>query len=135
MKCQAHNTDGCPECCPAMRAAWTARQLKAALAGLPDDTPLAVNVVDITDPHVVDGQVIVGAGFGTVNWGDGYGPEPGKIFGLECEIPERQLETRPERPPRLRSPHRPLSPHRGLETGHGSAPIREPEPHPDPEAG
>ncbi len=24
MKCQAHNTDGCPECCRAMRAAWTA---------------------------------------------------------------------------------------------------------------
>ena len=135
MKCQAHNTDGCRECCPAMRAAWTAGQLKAALAGLPDDTPLAVNAVDTTDPAVVDEQVIVGAGFGTVDWGDGYGPEPGKIFGLVCEIPERPLQTRPERPSRVRSPHRPLSPHSGLETGHGSAPTREPEPHPDPEAG
>src|SRR5690348_8713617 len=60
MKCQAHNTDSCRECCPAMRAAWTPGQLKAALAGLPDDTPLAVNAVDTTDPAVVDEQVIVG---------------------------------------------------------------------------
>ena len=135
MKCQAHNTDGCAECSPAMRAAWTAGELKAALAGIPDDTPLAVNAVDITDPNVADEQVIVGAGFGTVNWGDGYGPEQSKIFGLDCELPERQLETRPERPPRVRSQYRPLSPRGALETGHGSAPIREPEPHPDPEAG
>jgi hypothetical protein len=61
-------------------------------------------------------------------------PEPGKIFGLVCEIPERQLETRPERPHRVWSPHRPLSPHQGRETGYGSAPTRAPELPPDPEA-
>ncbi len=81
-------------------AAWTAGQLKAALAVIPDDTPLAVNAVDTSDPDVADEQVIVGAGSGTVDWGDGYGPERDAIFGLECEIPEGLLRTRPERPRR-----------------------------------
>jgi len=34
----------------------------------------------------------------TEPWGDGYGPETDAIFGLECEIPEDLLRTRPERP-------------------------------------
>lgn len=100
MKCDAHGADGCADCKPAMRAAWTVGQLRAALAGIPDDTPLAANTADPNDPSVADDQVIVGAGFGTVDWGDGYGPEPAAIFGLECEIPENLLQTRPDRPRR-----------------------------------
>ncbi len=100
MRCELHGADGCAECKPAMRAAWTVGQLKAALAVIPDDTPLVVNAVDTSDPGFADEQVIVGAGFGTVNWGDGYGSERDAIFGLECEIPEGLLRTRPERPRR-----------------------------------
>jgi hypothetical protein len=88
MQCTAHGADGCAECTPGMRAAWTVGQLKTALAAIPDATALAVNVAD---PHVADEQVVVGAGFGTVNWGDGRGPQAGPVFGLECEIPEHLL--------------------------------------------
>jgi hypothetical protein len=102
-----------------MRAAWTVGQLKAALVGIPDDTPLAVNAVDTADPDFADDQIIVGAGFGTIDWGDGYGRKPSKVFGLNCEIPESPLETKPKRPQR-----QPLR----------SAPVRQPEPEPDPEA-
>jgi hypothetical protein len=83
-----------------MRAAWTARQLKAALAGIPEDTPLVVNAVDANYPDLADEQVIVGAGFGTVDWGDGYGPEPDGVLGLDCEIPEGLLRIKPDRPSR-----------------------------------
>jgi hypothetical protein len=119
MKCHAHNTDGCAECRPAIRAAWTAGQLKAALAHIPDNTPLAVNAIDTADPNFADEQVITGAGFGTIDWGDGYGLQPSKVFGLTCEIPEAPLETKPNRPQR-----QPLR----------SAPAWQLELEPDPEA-
>ena len=105
MRCELHGADGCAECKPAKRAAWTVGQLKAALAAIPDDTPLVVNAVDTSDPNAADEQVIVGAGFGMVDWGDGYGPERDAIFGLECEIPEGPLWTRPERPRRQAGDH------------------------------
>ena len=98
MKCVVHGADGCAECQPAMRAAWTVEQLRAALAGIADDTPLAVTAADPNDPGVADEQVVVGAGFGTVDWGDGYGPETDAVFGLDCEWPEAELRRRPERP-------------------------------------
>jgi len=100
MKCTEHGDDGCATCKPAMRAALTAGQLKAALAAVPDDTQLVVNVADPTDPATCDEQVIVGAGFGTVDWGDGYGPERSPLFGLDCEWPEDLLWTKPDRPRR-----------------------------------
>jgi Family of unknown function (DUF6225) len=100
MKCADHDRDGCTECRPAMHAAWTVGQLRAALAGVPDDTPLVVNAVDARLPECADEQVVVGAGFGTVNWGDGYGAERSDLFGLDCEIPEALLRTRPDRPRR-----------------------------------
>ena len=98
MKCAEHGRDGCEKCQPAIHAAWTVGQLKAALAEIPDDTPLVVNAVAADDPDFADSQVIVGAGFGTVNWGDGYGDERDTIFGLDCEMPEGELRTRPDRP-------------------------------------
>lgn len=109
MRCETHDTEGCADCKPAMHAAWTTGQLKAALAGVPDDTPLVANVADPGDPNVADEQVITGAGFGTVNWGDGYGPERSPLFALELHIPEGYLQTRPDRPrrPRADRPRRP----------------------------
>jgi Family of unknown function (DUF6225) len=104
MRCAEHGTDGCNSCKPAMHAAWTVGQLKAALVRVPDDTPLKVNVADLVDPGVADEQVVVGAGFGTVNWGDGYGPEADTNFALDCEWPEELLYTKPDRPSPSPSP-------------------------------
>jgi hypothetical protein len=98
MKCHEHGTEGCAGCKPAMRAAWTVGQLRAALAGIPDDTPLVVNTADACDPAVADEQVIVDARFGAADWGDGYGPEPDTMFGLDCAIPGGLPRTRPGQP-------------------------------------
>ncbi len=57
-----------------------------------------MNAVDTSDPDVADEQVVVGAGFGIVNWGDGYGPERDTVFGLDCAIPEGLLRSKPDRP-------------------------------------
>lgn len=100
MKCAEHSTDGCSACRPAMRAAWSVGQLREALAAIPDDTPLVVNAVDTSDPEAADEQVVTGAGFGTVNWGDGYGFERDTLFGLDCEMPEALLRSKPDRPRR-----------------------------------
>jgi hypothetical protein len=100
MKCAAHGTDGCAACKPAIGAAWTAGQLKAALAEIPDGTPLVAWSADADEPDVAEEQLITRAGFGTVDWGDGYGPEADTYFGLECEIPGALLRTRPDRPRR-----------------------------------
>lgn len=100
MKCAEHSTEGCAACRPAMRAAWSVGQLKEALAAVPDETPLVVNAVDTSDPVAADEQVVVGAGFGLVNWGDGYGFEPDTLFGLDCEMPEGLLRSKPDRPRR-----------------------------------
>jgi hypothetical protein len=91
MQCAAHGADGCAECTPGMRAAWTVGELKTALAAIPDGTALAVNVAGPSAPHVAGEQVIAGGGFGTIDWGDGSGPQIGPVFGLECEIPENLL--------------------------------------------
>ena len=100
MKCAEHKTEGCASCRPAMRAAWSVGQLKEALATIPGDTPLVVNAVDTGNPQVADEQVVVGAGFGLLNWGDGYGFERDTLFGLDCEMPEGLLRSKPDRPRR-----------------------------------
>lgn len=100
MKCSDHGRDGCAECRPAARVAWTVGQLKAALATIADDTPLVVNAANPSEPNVADEQAVVGAGFGAVDWGDGYGPEPDTVFGLDCEIPEGYPRAKPDRPRR-----------------------------------
>lgn len=80
----------------------TVGQLRAALAGIPDDTPLVVNAADLTSPDVVDEQVITGTGFGTVDWGDGYGLEPDNVFALNCDLvmPGEDVRRKPARPAR-----------------------------------
>lgn len=100
MKCEPHGTDGCEQCKPAMAARWTLGDFRRATAELPDDTPLAVNAADPDYPGIIDEQVITGGGFGTVNWGDGYGDETTHIFGLDCHRPEDYLLTKPDRPPK-----------------------------------
>lgn len=80
----------------------TVGQLRAALAGISDDTPLVVNTEVLQDPEFIEEQVITSAGFGSVNWGDGYGLEQDKVFGLNCHIASLDeldsLRKRPVRP-------------------------------------
>jgi hypothetical protein len=80
----------------------TVGQLRAALEGIPDDTPLIVNAADLTDPEFCDQQVITSAGFGLVDWGDGYGLEPDTVFGLDCDRSAyiEDLRRKPVRPAR-----------------------------------
>lgn len=100
MKCEAHGTEGCPQCKSAMTARWTLGDLRRVTAGLPDDTPLEVNLSVPGEPDVAETQVITGGGFGTVNWGDGYGDEQSPVFGLTCHYPEGELLVKPDRPSR-----------------------------------
>jgi hypothetical protein len=62
----------------------TVGQLRAALEGIPDDTPLIVNAAYPGEPELVDEQVITSTGFGAVDWGDGHGLEPDSAFALNC---------------------------------------------------
>ncbi len=78
----------------------TVGQLRAALEGIPDDTPLIVNAADPDCPEeAVIEQVITSTGFGLVDWGDGYGLEPSPVFGLDCHMamPEDEFLRKPVR--------------------------------------
>jgi hypothetical protein len=85
----------------------TVGQLRAALEGIPDDTPLTVNAADPDYPtDAVMEQVITSAGFGLINWGDGYGLEPDNVFALNCDLgmdigAVRRKPVRPVRQPPL----------------------------------
>lgn len=65
------------------RRAWTAGQLRAALAGLDDDAPVVVHVATDED-GVVDDQIITSAGHGSIAWESNGELEPDPIFTLEC---------------------------------------------------
>lgn len=81
----------------------TVGQLRAALEGIPDETPLAVNAADPDYPtDSVTEQVITSAGFGLINWGDGYGLEPDNVFALNCNLgmDTDDLRSKPVRPVR-----------------------------------
>jgi hypothetical protein len=79
----------------------TVGQLRAALEGIPDDTPLIVNAEDPAYPEeFVAEQVITGTGFGLVDWGDGYGLEPDNVFALNCHTEYEDMREKPTRPPR-----------------------------------
>ncbi|GLX06828.1 DUF6225 family protein [Microbispora sp. NBRC 16548] len=80
------------------RRAWTAGQIRAALAGLPDDAPVVLHVATDVD-DVADDQIIVAAGHGQIGWGDGYGLERDPLFAFECAWHTKDvLHIRPERP-------------------------------------
>jgi hypothetical protein len=80
----------------------TVGQLRALLEGVPDDTPLTVYTADFDYPEVVDEQVITSTGFGLVDWGDGYGLEPDRVFALNCHVPVPgdDVRRKPVRPAR-----------------------------------
>jgi hypothetical protein len=80
----------------------TVGKLRAALEGIPDDTPLAVNGPDPLVPGLVDEVVISSVGFGLINWGDGYGLEPDGVFVLNRhEAPSgAEIRRQPVRPAR-----------------------------------
>jgi hypothetical protein len=80
------------------RRAWTAGQLRAAIAHLADDDPIVVHVA--TDEEgVADDQIIVDAGHGRIGWGDGYGMDRDPLFALECAWHTTDvLHLRPNRP-------------------------------------
>lgn len=62
----------------------TVGQLRAALEGIPDGTPLIVNAAYPGEPEFVDEQVITSTGFGAVDWG--HGLEPDNVFALNCHV-------------------------------------------------
>ncbi|MEV7011969.1 DUF6225 family protein [Streptosporangium sp. NPDC051022] len=68
------------------RRAWTAGQLRAALADLDDDAPVIVHVAT-DEADVADDQIITSAGHGQIGWGDGHGKDPDPIFALEAHWP------------------------------------------------
>jgi uncharacterized protein DUF6225 len=76
---------------------WTVGRLRAAIAGLADDVPLVVNVPDFDDDTTVEEYVITDAGYGSIDWGDGFGMEPDTHFGINCDGPARDLRTKPVR--------------------------------------
>lgn len=80
----------------------TVGQLRAAIEGISDETPLVVNTADLTSPSVVDEQVITSTGFGLIDWGDGYGLEPDNVFALNCDLamPGEEPRCKPDRPVR-----------------------------------
>jgi len=81
----------------------TVGQLRAALEGIPDDTPLIVNAAAYPDsPEYVDEQVITSTGFGLVDWGDGHGLEPDNVFALNChaDMSSEEVRRKPDRPAR-----------------------------------
>lgn len=61
---------------------WTVGQLRAALDGLPADTPLRIQVVDADG--FADEQVVESAGFGTVMW-NGH-EERDRVLDIICEL-------------------------------------------------
>jgi hypothetical protein len=66
--------------------AWTVGQLRDALAGLPDDLPIIVDVAEEPGGDTVQEQVVVHAGFG--HGVDGRGePFVGRDFRIGCEFP------------------------------------------------
>ncbi len=75
--------------------AWTVGQLRRALDGVPDDTPIRVNVAETPGGDTVDEQVVIDAGFGQHRMAE---DPPGTWrtdtqFGLDCEFPPGTYDT------------------------------------------
>jgi hypothetical protein len=73
---------------------WTVGQLRAALAGLPEDLPLLVQVAEEPGGDTVGEQVVISAGFGTIDWGDERGEEVDRRFAIGCEFPSGEYVRR-----------------------------------------
>lgn len=66
---------------------WTVGDLRKALEGLPDDLPLQVNLAEEPGGDTCDTQVVTGAGFAAITWGDERGEQIDRTLSLECEFP------------------------------------------------
>lgn len=66
--------------------AWTVGQIRAALAGLPDDLPVIVDVAEEPGGELSDEQVVTNVGFG---YGIDAAGEPyvGRPLRIGCEFP------------------------------------------------
>jgi hypothetical protein len=71
---------------------WTVGQLRAALAGLPDDTPLQVNYAEEPGGKFVSTQVVIGAGFGSSTM-NGVTTDD-REFSIDCEFPSGEYYRR-----------------------------------------
>jgi len=78
---------------------WTAGELRAALASIPDDTLIVVTTVDPQFDDMAEEWAVCGAGYGHVNWGDGYGMERDQAFALTCRL-AGDFRVKPDRPRR-----------------------------------
>jgi hypothetical protein len=76
---------------------WTAGQLRAAIADVPDDALIVVNTPDPEHDDMIEEWAICGAGYGTIGWGDGYGLERDQAFGLTCRAAD-EFRVKPDRP-------------------------------------
>lgn len=76
---------------------WTAGELRAALADVPDDTLIVVNTPDPQYDDMVEEWAICSAGYGSVDWGDGYGLERDQAFELSCRL-AGDFRVKPDRP-------------------------------------
>lgn len=65
---------------------WTVGQLRAALAGLPDDLPIVIDVAVEPGGDMVTEQVLIHVGFGHGIDGQGE-PFVGRALRLGCEFP------------------------------------------------
>ena len=65
---------------------WTVGQLREALRGLPDETPLEVAYAEEPGGDSVSTQVLIGADFGVGRWGSGE-EFISREFQLLCEFP------------------------------------------------
>lgn len=65
---------------------WTVGQLRAAMAGLPEDLPLAALVAEEAGSDLAAVQVVIGAGFGHGTDGDGE-EFVDREFQICCEFP------------------------------------------------
>lgn len=74
------------------RPAFTAGQVRAALAGLADNEPVAVTVA-AEDDDVAGEQIITDAGYGNIDWSEGKGQdtEQSPLFLLNCSWADKPL--------------------------------------------
>lgn len=68
------------------RQPWTAGELRAALACLPDDTPIAADVATHDEGHTRR-QIVTGIDFGSARRGEGPEDELVVVFAIQCAWP------------------------------------------------
>ncbi|MEU0287445.1 DUF6225 family protein [Streptomyces sp. NPDC006147] len=70
------------------RAALTVGELRQALENLPADTPLLAYGPAAPGSDAVQDYIVVTAGFGSRDAGDGHGPHPSREFQIGVAYPD-----------------------------------------------